>query len=197
MNSSHRDPSPARSARRKPAPHAGFTLIELLVVIAIISILAAMLMPALGTAREKARRIACVSNLRQIGFGLFMYSMDWDDRFPPYSSNLGTPDDLELLYSSYIDNMKVFACLSDKDNDSGTAEASYGYLGGFTAKENFQSEFPLVADDGCGERLAPTQPFSNHEGGGNISFMGTNTSWVNRNHWPDPTIPAYVVFNQN
>jgi len=166
-------------------------------VIAIISILAAMLMPALSTAREKARRIACVSNLRQIGFGLYMYSMDWDERFPPYSSNLGTPNDLELLYPSYIDNIKVFACISDRQNDSSTPEASYGYMGGMSTREDYQTKRPLVADDGCGERLAPTQPFPNHENGGNICYIQGNASWVNRNHWPDPIYPEYEVFNQN
>jgi prepilin-type N-terminal cleavage/methylation domain-containing protein len=69
-----------RPARRRDR---GFTLIELLVVIAIIAILAALLFPVFAQAREKARQTSCLSNLKQLGAGMLMYSADHDGFFPP------------------------------------------------------------------------------------------------------------------
>ena len=91
-----------RPIRRTSRRNAGFTLIELLVVIAIIAILAAMLLPALSNARERAKRVSCLNNLKQQGMAVFVYAGDFNDGIPkPMYAGLGSAYEPYVTYFLY------------------------------------------------------------------------------------------------
>jgi prepilin-type N-terminal cleavage/methylation domain-containing protein/prepilin-type processing-associated H-X9-DG protein len=117
-----KDTVPARERR-------AFTLIELLVVVAVIALLAALLLPALGGAKVKARQAGCLSNLRQIGVAMQMYADEHDGWLPTTTHGAGTNASWIFQLAPFVGGVDAIRiCSADPKGDARLAAKGTGYI---------------------------------------------------------------------
>jgi prepilin-type N-terminal cleavage/methylation domain-containing protein len=172
----HRERIPSHRSRERRR-HGAFTLIELLVVIAIIAILAALLLPALGGAKEKAKRIACVNNVRQAILSIHMYGQDYRERVPSGRDNNGQWHSIRISSVSYSNlvaytgNFKIMDCPNFTFGNQPRYNPQWGYLVGY----NYLGD----ANMSSWRRASPEYWYSPRR----TSEPGTNYILADANHW--------------
>ncbi len=170
--------------RRGAEVYPAFTLIELLVVIAIIAILASLLLPVLSSSREKARRVACKSNMRQGIISIHMYGHDFQDHVPSGRDNNGEWHAIRISSVSYTNlvgytgNFKIMDCPNYTFGTQPRYDGRWGYLLGY----NYLGDANMAG----WPRNATNWWYSPRR----LSESGTNYILADANHWGDVLVMA-------
>jgi type II secretory pathway pseudopilin PulG len=178
------------------------------VVIAIIAILAALLLPALATAKEKGKRAACKSNLRQLGLTVHMYGMDFQDIVPDGRDNQNPPQWHAIRVNSvtysnmiaYTGNIKIFDCPNFTYGSFNRFADRYGYLVGYFYLGHVVASWPTISQYYWHSPLKTTESPTNFIsadanifGGAECAAPHAKSGPIMRTSAASPNIPATFV----